>query len=305
MRKEELIVSDIRLEKIKNVRDLGGIVNREGKKIREGLFIRSSVLYELSEKDKDTLARVRDLKRVIDLRTDKEMAERPDTRIEGVEYIHVPLLNESVMGITHEEETERYNGHWIPEMPSLYRNFVTKDFAVEGLKRALHIICDHACNTNGISKAPLGTALEAHRVSAPGSADGENANKSDGQRVPASNGSVLWHCTEGKDRCGILSALLLSILDVDNESIMQDYLMTNKVAIAKSRRYYYMILLTKRDKRMAKSVREAYRAERAYLQSAFDAIDERYGSMDAFLKDRLGITDDMKDRLKQCSLTER
>ena len=36
------------------------------------------------------------------------------------------------------------------------------------------------------------------------------------------NGSTLWHCTEGKDRCGIISALFLSILDVDYSIIMED-----------------------------------------------------------------------------------
>lgn len=40
---------------------------------------------------------------------------------------------------------------------------------------------------------------------------------------------VLWHCSEGKDRCGIISALFLSILDVPYETILEDYLATNLV----------------------------------------------------------------------------
>ena len=37
------------------------------------------------------------------------------------------------------------------------------------------------------------------------------------------NGSVLYHCTAGKDRTGVLSATLLRILGADNEDIIADY----------------------------------------------------------------------------------
>ena len=38
------------------------------------------------------------------------------------------------------------------------------------------------------------------------------------------NGAVLWHCTEGKDRCGLLSATILFLLDVSEDDVMEDYL---------------------------------------------------------------------------------
>ena len=42
-----------------------------------------------------------------------------------------------------------------------------------------------------------------------------------------SKGAVLWHCTEGKDRCGMTTALVLEALGVDRENILEDYLKTN------------------------------------------------------------------------------
>lgn len=51
------------------------------------------------------------------------------------------------------------------------------------------------------------------------------------------NGSVLWHCTEGKDRCGLLSAIILFLLDVSEEDVMEDYLKTNKAAIRRVEKY--------------------------------------------------------------------
>lgn len=37
-------------------------------------------------------------------------------------------------------------------------------------------------------------------------------------------GIVLWHCTEGKNRFGIISALFLLSIGIDKDTVMQDYL---------------------------------------------------------------------------------
>lgn len=41
------------------------------------------------------------------------------------------------------------------------------------------------------------------------------------------NETLLFHCSEGKDRPGMASVFLLSALDFDFETIKQDYLLTN------------------------------------------------------------------------------
>ena len=41
---------------------------------------------------------------------------------------------------------------------------------------------------------------------------------------PVSNFPVLFHCTSGKDRTGVVIAAILSILNVDRELIVQEYL---------------------------------------------------------------------------------
>ena len=42
------------------------------------------------------------------------------------------------------------------------------------------------------------------------------------------NHPVVFHCTLGKDRTGILSAIILSILGVPDETIIGDYTLTNQ-----------------------------------------------------------------------------
>ena len=40
--------------------------------------------------------------------------------------------------------------------------------------------------------------------------------------------AILWHCTGGKDRAGSASALLLSVLGVDRETVLDDFELTNE-----------------------------------------------------------------------------
>ena len=55
--------------------------------------------------------------------------------------------------------------------------------------------------------------LVGEAVSAIGAADGKG---------------VVFHCSAGKDRTGMLAALILEVLGVDAETIGADYLLTNK-----------------------------------------------------------------------------
>ena len=46
------------------------------------------------------------------------------------------------------------------------------------------------------------------------------------QIIAAPEGAVLFHCTHGKDRTGIIAALLLSLVGVDREDIVRNYSVT-------------------------------------------------------------------------------
>ena len=46
----------------------------------------------------------------------------------------------------------------------------------------------------------------------------------------AEEGTVLFNCTAGKDRTGIVAAMLLSLAGVDNEEIATDYALTARIA---------------------------------------------------------------------------
>ena len=97
-----------------------------------------------------------------------------------------------------------------------------------------------------------------------------------------SKGAILWHCTEGKDRCGITTALVLEMLGVDRETIMEDYLKTNLVNIPKAAEIHVRLLET-HGKEFADNVYRAFIADECYLKSAWKAMG------DNFITEKLGI----------------
>lgn len=90
-----------------------------------------------------------------------------------------------------------------------------------------------------------------------------------------SAGAVLWHCTEGKDRCGITAALVLEMLGADRDVILEDYLKTNIVNLPKAIRVRER-LAAARGEEFAESVYRAYLADERYLRAAWDAMGDNY-----------------------------
>ena len=88
-------------------------------------------------------------------------------------------------------------------------------------------------------------------------------------------GAVLWHCTEGKDRCGMTTALVLEALGADRQDILEDYLKTNLVNLPKAAAIREQLLVT-RGEAFADSVYQAYIADEKYLRAAWDAMGEDY-----------------------------
>jgi protein-tyrosine phosphatase len=107
---------------------------------------------------------------------------------------------------------------------------------------------------------------------------------SDGTHRP-----LVFHCTAGKDRTGFASALLLTLLGVPWDDVMEDYLRTNELWTGHVGRYPELDL----DTRAA-----IVEARRPYLEAAFAAVRDDYGSAEAFAEKALGIGAAARERLK-------
>lgn len=104
-------------------------------------------------------------------------------------------------------------------------------------------------------------------------------------------GAVLWHCTAGKDRCGIVSSLVLAALDVGREEIMKDYAVNADAFIVQADALYRQALRSGRPESAAAAARDGFLALPKYMESAFRAIDETYGSSESYLTRGLQISE--------------
>ncbi len=130
---------------------------------------------------------------------------------------------------------KKKHSHELPDMAEIYEDIVTRDDYVAGLSRVMNYILD----------------------------------------FDYEKGSVLWHCSEGKDRCGIVSMLVLKALDVDEETILADYLETNTTNLPKAQEVYDRIM-ERGDKEIAEAAYAAFIADEKYLKAAMSHVDDDY-----------------------------
>lgn len=239
-------------EKIRNVRDLGGLMTKDGRVIRKGYLIRSANLSEVSDQDVEDLKNIYHLAKIIDLRTSMEKEQKPDVYIDGAEYEDMPIFDEQKMGISHEKGTDRLGAGMLPVMEDLYQMLVSDKACLDNFRKALFAVMEH----------------------------------------DFSKGSVLWHCTEGKDRCGLLTVFILEILGADRESIIEDYLMTNEVNLYKAEMYYKGMLASGKTEKEAEAVKNIFLAKESYLNAAYNIIEKKYGEIDEFISQGLNLSSD-------------
>ena len=109
--------------------------------------------------------------------------------------------------------------------------------------------------------------------------------------------AIVFHCSAGKDRTGIAAALLLYALDIPMETIISDYVATN---------YFRKMENEKMIDRLVneygvdqKKASEIMDANPLYIESTFNALKRRYGSIDSFLYKELGIDEAAKLNLRE------
>ena len=111
--------------------------------------------------------------------------------------------------------------------------------------------------------------------------------------LASADGAVLIHCAAGKDRTGILAALTHHLAGVSEDDLVEDFLLTNDPGRFERRVPVMMQVmkdLTGRTPSQA-AVRTALGVEAHYLETAFAAIHEKHGSLDAYLERELGVDD--------------
>lgn len=129
---------NIELSLKKNIRDLGGIVNKDGMRVKNNLFIRSSHLGDISDDDLVILKNEYNLKTVIDLRNQGEVDECSDKLTSDIKYYHIPILSGRKAGLSHEKKG--VNMDKVPNMCELYRGMALSETSKKQMKKVLKLI---------------------------------------------------------------------------------------------------------------------------------------------------------------------
>jgi protein-tyrosine phosphatase len=105
------------------------------------------------------------------------------------------------------------------------------------------------------------------------------------RQVAESDGVTLFHCTAGKDRTGLIAALVLGTLEVSDEQIIEDYALTSS--------YIQPLLETLREDALAKGhdlawYNQLLTSEPNTMQVTLEHLQTQYGGAQGYLE-MLGV----------------
>ena len=108
-----------------------------------------------------------------------------------------------------------------------------------------------------------------------------------------SNEPTVFHCTAGKDRTGFAAALILRSLEVPEEDVMRDYLLTNELLRMPDASHF----------RLTREVAAVlWRVQPEFLNAAFEAVDQDYGGLERYFREGLGLGEAERKRMRDLYL---
>ncbi|MCI2958704.1 tyrosine-protein phosphatase [Agromyces atrinae] len=250
------------LQSAPNLRDLGGLAAGDGT-VRPGVIYRSATLARLGGDDLVAFGRL-GIGTVYDLRTAAERADSPDILPDGVRSVGLDVLADSTTDVAASV------GQLASDPAGLAASL--------GEGRGVALMRESYRNI-----VSLPSALEAYRAFYLDLIDADRA------------GGALFHCTTGKDRTGWAAASLLLLLGVDPDDVLADYLETNADLLPALAPVLDAAAAQGVDRELLIPVL-GVRGE--YLDAALDEMRSRFGDIEGYARDGLGLTTEQLDALR-------
>lgn len=102
---------------------------------------------------------------------------------------------------------------------------------------------------------------------------------------------TLFHCTAGKDRAGFAAAITLIALGVSKADVINDYMKTNAFTQERIEEILGQIKLMSLYQADVEILRPLLGVEQIYIETAFKTAEEKYGSLENFIRVGLNISD--------------
>ncbi|MDH3814915.1 MAG: tyrosine-protein phosphatase, partial [Acidobacteriota bacterium] len=249
-----------------NFRDVGGYETTDGRIVKWGEVYRSGELPRLSDKDVAKLDDM-DIRTVVSFLTEKEIEARgPDRLPAGTVEVPLPMEAGNLGNLTDVVRQARSTGDFSqvpPDInPDIHRRLMVE--AQEHYAALLREISD-----------------------------------------PASR-PLVFHCSHGIHRTGTATAILLSALGVPWETVREDYLLSNTYRqeeidhrLAQLRDLYAENNGISPDDVDTTNMDAFYILQGAYIDAALEQAVEDYGSMEAFIREGLGLSDEEIEKLQE------
>jgi protein-tyrosine phosphatase len=241
-----------------NFRDLGGYTTSDGRVVKWGKLYRTDALNELTDDDQVYLERL-GIQRIVDFRIPDEAGDAPDKL--------PPALR------------DRYINMPIGFNEGNYAEFIKK--IMSGDTAGMNL--DGALEQGNVKFVREFTPVFRDWLQG---------------LVSTADGSQVFHCTAGKDRTGLASALFLLALGVPEGEVMQDYLASNIYLKEKNEKSLWKMRIFSLGRADTKGVKPMMEVRQSYLQAAFDTMRQDYGSIDNYLREGLGVDEAFREQLR-------
>ncbi|MFC9298736.1 tyrosine-protein phosphatase [Streptomyces sp. NPDC057011] len=251
---------------VANLRDLGGTPLSGGRTVRPGLVLRSGQLDRL-DLEVDPAVAALGLRTVIDFRTDVERADHPDRVPDGARLLIGDVL------------ADKMNTGRMPAAAQL------KDLLSDPVVAEEHL-------GGGKAQALFGDVYRSFVNSASAQAAYRMLLT---EAAAPDAGPLLFHCTAGKDRTGWGATVILSLLGADDETLMTEYLSVNPAVKQAFAPMIEGFTAAGGDPDIALALIGVFPS---YLKAALDEVETRYGSMEKYVREGLGVPDETVEALR-------
>ncbi|MCY6371166.1 tyrosine-protein phosphatase [Clostridium ganghwense] len=246
---------------VNNFRDLGGYKTKYGRRVKWNTFYRSDQLAGLTKEDIEYLKNL-GVKTIFDYRSKAEVDQKPDPLIDGIENINISAMR---------------------SLDNQDRNFdmisiIKKTRSLKSLGNPCEFLKNGYIEMVSDNKA-FKKLMEY--IEYP-------------DKMP-----IIQHCTAGKDRTGIGSALILLALGVSEETVIEDYLLTNIYRSHKNESLIKSIQPILKDEESIEICKALMEVRREYIESSLNTIKETYGSIEKYLEEEYGLSEEKRNKLQQ------
>ena len=266
----------IKFEGVDNARDMGGLVMQDGRTVCFGKLVRSGKLVKATDADVAILQDRYHLSDVFDFRFALEMSEASDRVISGVTYTQVSTMPQKLIEL--QKQFGAGSGQLsTPGTIDVLMKYAFDPEVQEMVKQLYPIIV-----TDPQSQANYGKFLHG---------------------VLDAKGGVLWHCSEGKDRCGWGSAFLLAALGASRQVIVEDFDKSNESYATEVEALSAQVRDMKGGEGAVEFIQAMVGVSTKNFEATLDLIDQQYGSMEQYLENQLGFSKEEQDLLRAKYLT--